>query len=331
MAFFTATMAMPVSHGEANPITSNGQHGNYLKSQDLQSHPQPLHREHHESLEDSNHWANSLFVDGHASPVRSMSPSLSNATPVNEKQPFKNNLDYLKWIESVLIDDNDHHDDDHVLLTISPPYSLASSRTQIQQSSSSRPSTSSSIVASVYNSQPASSTDTKEYNHLAQTRKPRKPKWSKGRTLEEIANIHKGLDQMIVGKFGTYKFHRRGPFASRLTSEQLDYLAEGHSPLEMPVPARKTAKRGDRRKSWKEGLSDQDVEKILAFSDVFMAQRKGTSSSTRNNMLSSLTNEELLAIARGDEDRKKQILSLLAPKHSKAGVSTKKSRASKIE
>lgn len=329
MAILTATVAMPVSHGETHPLSSSGQYGKHLVSQDLDTHPQSLQFKSHESLANVDHWVNALLVDKHTSPAGSTSSTETkpdntyamHARPVNEKQSFQSNADYLKWIESVLNDDDDHHTKDHAFLTTISPSSFVPSDTYTLQTSSSRPLPPSSFGASSHDNRPALSTTptvtTKKYATLGSTKTPRKPKWSNGRSSEAKANIRKGLDQLVIAKFGSIASHRRKPFAAALTKEQLNHLAEGHSPFQMPGPALRDPSKTNRRRSWKAGLNDKDVQTIMAFGDVLMAQTRASSATSRNNILSSLTKEELEAIARGDEEEKNRIAVKMAPKTSR--------------
>lgn len=345
IAILTSTKAIPVSQGESHPPSSSSvRHSNHLASQDLHVDPHLHQAEHHELSANVNYWVDSIYSEGHTSPTQAAaSPPLPKGNndftmqkrPANEQLPFKSNADYLNWVDSVLNDDQ--YSNNHALPMTSTPSThdaLFSEHVQPSSSSSSIPSQPCSIRASDHDSRLfLSGTNTKGNNANHAPRKmPYKTKWSKGRSVKAIDNIRNSLDQLAIIKFGSTNNHRRIQISSTLNKGQLDHLGQGLSPFSMPgLASHQDSSKGNdksqfsldrvrRRRPWKEGLSDTDVQKILKFSDILMEQRGASSLTSRNELLRSLSNEEQQAIAREDEEGKERILARLAPKKTNFGA-----------
>lgn len=331
----TATGATPVSHHrgvDSKPSPSHQQQDHTklqegIHNQDKHSLHYYQSPAHHERQASDIDWIDSLFADGDAP---SHSPSehgreLADARakgPMIEHQQPQSQQAWLRWVEKYL---NDDHFDD-----VRPGTSSTSSALQDQ-------STSPSLILDT--SQHGTPTPANAHSikpaHLAPTGRIYKPAWTLGRTVEEQDRIRKKLDELVIAKYGFVTRRRRHYIVRSLTKEQLDYLGKSQLPADASThqkasnaTPKSTAERSQpnqtfttrvRRKSWKEGLNHTEVQTILAFGDTLMSQRKATSLSTRNDLISSLSRDELKAIARGDELEKERIIVKLAPKKLRRG------------
>jgi hypothetical protein len=329
LAISITTRAFPVSHWEQHTfIPSHQYQGQPLPKPIQHSH----HSEHHKSQADVYRWVDSLFADEHSSLGRRKSPSKSShehestkdMRPADIHQASQKNKEWLKWVEDTLNEDDDHHSSEHETTTSSTHAAVTSSQPTQHKSPSVFP-----PLTVPSNSHGRS---TQRNAHLAPMKNVYKSRWSDGRSYHVKEKIRTGLDQLAIARYGASSRNWRSVIAGTLTKAQLDHLGKGLSPFNMPgivVESRDAPEslekghfslsKGTIKKSWKEGFNDTEIKTILEFSDLIMAQRGATATSARNRHLSSLSKEELKAIARGDEAEKKRILVKLAPKGSRNG------------
>jgi hypothetical protein len=293
-----------------------------------------LHQQHHQfnydhqspdSHIDINDWADSLIVD-EADVVDNHQQHLSlpmNSPPLHHhlsgdqvvgttkshdkaQRPSSSsgyNADHMKWIESVLMNDDDdepEHTTEHTPISRTPP--------NIFSPSGSSGLSSAGLSVNV-NRGTKDKTPSGPYSP-----KPYKQRWTLDYKKSEVKRVHDAVDAMVLQRFGPTDperaFKRRYNFLSRLSKEQIDDLSKGKS---IYVPSRgNKSQRGARksnRRHWTKGFNRSDMATINKFiEEEVIPSRRGGSASTKNNIIRQLTKGELKAIIEGSQIEKKKIV-----------------------
>jgi hypothetical protein len=231
------------------------------------------------------------------SPLRHRSPHRENAraeVQIHGQDPHFD-ADYLRWMESVLMD------------------GLSPERTSSLPASSSH--LSSGLESATASSQSghgkADSDARRQYRSY-------KAPWVRGYNSDQQRMIREAVDKIAATTHAhiTSVPRRRFEVMKNLSVAQMDDLLLGLPITVSNTPAPIIGQEKRQRKyegQWKTGISKEDQKTINEFIKLLMSLRRGNSQTTRSLLMANLSRDELMAIARKDEAEKARIMERLMP------------------